>query len=52
MSVRSHEELFQHDSEVVPDLGIVLEELFVGTRTDIRAGLQEASDKAKEILKQ
>ena len=38
--------------EIGDNLGIVLEELFVGTRTDIRASLQEASDKAKEILKQ
>ncbi len=38
--------------EIGDNLGIVLEELFVGTRTDIRAGLKEASDKAKEILKQ
>jgi multiple sugar transport system substrate-binding protein len=37
--------------EIGDNLGIILEELFVGTRTDIRGGLQEAADKAKEILK-
>ncbi len=37
--------------EIGDNLGIILEELFVGTRTDIKGSLQEASDKAKEILK-
>lgn len=37
--------------EIGDNLGIVLEELFVGTRTDIRGSLQEAADKAREILK-
>ncbi len=37
--------------EIGDNLGIILEEIFVGTRTDIKGSLQHASDQAKEILK-